>query len=323
MCGVSVSRKEIKRCRKCWRARGPDVSGSPLPVPSPRLPYTYDEALVEFKRFIACSRSDYQGPATGRASTTQTIAVCSDLHAPFQDMRAFAAFLERTKGADLCIVAGDVQDHYAISRFLKYEAVPMSQELAAAQMIFEKLSETFPKVIVVSGNHDSPRFEKLLADRLPHEAIDIIRHLTGGTLSTIDVMVRQFPNVTAAKNRVAGRFDVNWYHQEGDLLVTHAEKFSVVPGSAMRSIESWLSDFEATLGLQPWRVVCQAHTHALGWFPWKADRLLVESGCLCMTHGYQLSARIGGRPQRLGWVTLEQSNGVTDLSSVRPRWYRP
>jgi len=55
-------------------------------------------------------------------------------------------------------------------------------------------------------------------------------------------------------------------------------------------------------------------------FPWKADKVLIEGGCLSLVHGYQLQARIAGRPQRVGYVTLDQSNGVTDINSIRLVW---
>lgn len=359
-CANTVSRKTFKRCRACWQQRGPDGSVLPKKIcyvcqerevssgskkgmcrfcydtqrsdvtsgrgpisDQPRvIPQSYEEAIALFRGFIGCARPDYKGPAKAGTNSIKRIAVLSDLHCPFQHNEAFAAFLEREKGADLCILGGDLQDHYSISRFLKYESVPIQAELAAAQMVLEKLSETFPHVVCVSGNHDSPRFEKLLVDRLPLEAVDIIRYLSGGTLSTIDAMARQFPNVEVVSNKIDGRYSASWYYQHGDLIVTHAEKFSRVPGAALRSVEDWLLDFEGALGLKPWRVCSQAHTHQLGWFPFRADKLLIESGCMCHHHGYQFTAKIGGRPQRLGWVSLEMRDGVTDLSSVRPYWYR-
>jgi hypothetical protein len=42
---------------------------------------------------------------------------------------------------------------------------------------------------------------------------------------------------------------------------------------------------------------------------------------MCLTHGYQLSARIAGRPQRIGWSEMVQRNDVTDLGSIRLRWW--
>lgn len=314
-CGHAIS-KGAKTCRKCFDTR------KLAKEPSPRAPQDYDEAMALWRRIIGCTKREYQGPAKKRQSTTQRIAICGDLHAPFQHTEALAAFIERERGADVCIVAGDLQDHYSISRFVKYEAVPIHQELAAAQMILERLSEAFPTVLVIEGNHDSSRFEKLLRDRLPIEAVEIVQYLSRtGNLSTIEALCGQFSNVEHVKNKV-GRYSASWYLQHGDLLVTHAEKFSRVPGSALRSIEDWATDFEGVLGLKPWSVIAQAHTHQQALMPWGADKLLVEIGCLCQTMGYQLTAKVGGRPQRQGWVSLAQTNGVTDLSSVHPYWWR-
>ncbi len=45
--------------------------------------------------------------------------------------------------------------------------------------------------------------------------------------------------------------------------------------------------------------------------------MLIEVGCLAQMQGYMLKPKIGGRPQRAGYVTFEQVNGVTDLNSVK------
>jgi len=266
--------------------------------------------------------SRYTGPATAARSADERIVICGDFHAPFVHWEAFAALIAREAGAEVCIVSGDLLDHYSISRFLKYEHVPIAQELAAGQTILERLSESFGRVIILEGNHDSQRFEKLLHDRLPLEAIDIIRYLSKtGRLSTIEALCGQFANVELVRNQIDGHINASWYCQHGDLLVTHAEKFSTVPGAALRKVEEWFADFEGTLGLKPWRVIAQAHTHQLSWLPWRDDKVLVETGCLCTSHGYQFTPRIGGRPQRQGWITLTQRSGVTDLASIRPYWW--
>ena len=63
------------------------------------------------------------------------------------------------------------------------------------------------------------------------------------------------------------------------------------------------------------------HTHQLAVLPWRSSSLLVECGCLCKTQAYMTGARIGGRPQRRGYVWFDQYDGVTDLNSVGFRWY--
>lgn len=314
VCGAKKY-KESALCKAC-RAK---TFQSNVAAPIIRGPQTYDEALAEYRGYIG-QTTPTLAPAKHRKFSDERIVICSDFHAPFHHPAALADLCKVE--ADTCIVAGDLQDHYSISRFLKYESVPISQELASAQMILEQLSHQFPQVYCIEGNHDSARFEKLLADRLPHEAIDIIRFLSKtGTLSSMEALVSQFRNVELVKHKV-GTHTVTWFMQKGDLIVSHAEKYSRVPGSALRGIEEWFSDFERTLDLQPWRVVAQAHTHAMAMFPFGPDKVLVETGCMCRTHGYQLSARIAGRPQRLGWATLSQRDGVTDLSSIGVRWWQ-
>jgi hypothetical protein len=311
-CGAKIERTS-KTCKVCYDKQFAVVADRAV-----RGPQTYDEALTAYRRYIGQTTPTLPA-AKHRKFSDERIIICSDFHAPFQHMAALADLCKQE--ADTVIVAGDLQDHYSISRFLKYESVPIQQEIAAAQMILEQLSHRFPRVMLCEGNHDTARFEKLLADRLPHEAIDIIRFLSKtGNLSTIEALCGQFRNVELVKHKV-GSHTVTWFLQKGDLIVSHAEKYSRVPGSALRGIEDWFSDFERTLGLKPWRVIVQAHTHAMAMFPFGADKVLVETGAMCLTHGYQLSARIAGRPQRIGWSEMVQRNDVTDLGSIRLRWW--
>jgi predicted phosphodiesterase len=309
-----------KMCRACYdKSVKVDPANVPTSGPVHTLPQSYDDALERYRRYIGQSTPPPE-PATHQKFSDERIVICSDFHAPFQHPQALAELCQVE--ADTCIVAGDLQDHYSISRFLKYEKVPITMELAAAQMILEQLSHRFAHVYCIEGNHDSARFEKLLADRLPHEAIDIIRFLSKtGNLSSMEALCSQFRNVELVKHKI-GDTTVNWFMQKGDLIVSHAEKYSRVPGSALRGIEDWFSDFEQTLNLDPWRVLVQAHTHAMAMFPYGADKVLVESGAMCLTHKYQLSARIAGRPQRIGWVTMSQRDDVTSLSSIRLHWWR-
>jgi hypothetical protein len=314
-CGTKILTSS-KTCKACYRKA---IAPEPVAGPVVRGPQTYDEALVAYRRYIGQTTS--LPSAKPRKFSDERIIVCSDFHAPFHHPAALADLCQQE--ADTVIVAGDLQDHYSISRFLKYESVPISQELASAQMILEQLSHRFPQVYCIEGNHDTARFEKLLADRLPHEAIDIIRFLSKtGNLSSIEALCGQFRNVELVKHKVGER-SLTWFMQKGDLIVSHAEKYSRVPGSALRGIEDWFSDFEQTLSLKPWRVIVQAHTHAMALFPYGADKVLVETGAMCLTHGYQLSARIAGRPQRVGWSSLRQRDGVTDLSSIALHWWHP
>lgn len=299
----------------------PVLSGEPIVTqPSPRLPISADEAWEHLDGWIGRKRAPKPKHPKWKPGREQRFVVAGDFHAPFHDPEIVAELIASESGkTDTLIISGDLMDFYSISRFLKYERVTIEQEIAGADALLGQLAAAFPDVLIVSGNHDSQRFEKQLRSLLAPEMMHVIELLTGGNLSIIHMLAKRYPNVRFAPQQ-SGNHALSWMTQVGDLLVTHAEKFSRVPGSAVRSIDEGLTDFDHVYNLKPWRVLLQAHTHAASLIPWKADRLLGETGCCCVTHGYQLTARMGGRPQRQGYVTLRQIDGKTDLDSVHFRW---
>lgn len=336
-----VYRRESHQCQACalgWNKTTaplkppekiepppPPILEPPVPLPGPPssaprpVVRDYDEAWDALKALIGETASRYPGPAEGTPGVWQKIVIASDFHFPFSDDATIAALFQQNRDADLFIANGDLTDSFAISRFIKYEMVAFERELAALIAFLEQASATWPKVILVEGNHDRQRFEKQLRTRLDDHMVDVIQFLAGGNFSVLRAVASRYPNITVASMPV-GRYAIDWMLPIGDAVALHAEKFSKVPGSALRQIEDWLLDQEVNLHLAPWRVVIQAHTHGLSWFPFHADKLLVESGCCADLQGYQLTAKIGGRPQRNGWVTLEQKNGTTDRDSVRCHW---
>jgi predicted phosphodiesterase len=297
-----------------------ELAASPLPSRSERLPISVDECWGVMDQWLGRKRVPAAKPPKWKPGKTQRLCIASDFHAPFHDPEAVAELIARESGrTDTLVVNGDLMDHYGVSRFVKHEHVPFEQELAGTDALLAHLSAAFPDVLIVDGNHDAPRFEKQVRALLTPEMMHVVEFLTGGNLSVVKALAKRYKNIRFAPIQV-GRFSIGWATQIGDLITTHAEKYSRVPGAALRGIDEWMTDQEATLGLAPWRVLVQAHTHQGGVYPWKADRLLVEGGCMCETHGYQLSARIMGRPQRRGYVTLTQHDGITDLNSVKFTW---
>ena len=294
----------------------------PVIPPSPRLPYTADEAWEALDGWIGRKRAQFKHPQERKRKdeSAKRIVVAGDFHAPFHDPAIVAELIAKEAPfTDTLIVSSDLMDFYSISRFLKYEHIPIEQEIAGADALLGQLASAFRDVVLVEGNHDAPRFEKQLRSLVSLDMMHVIELLTGGNLSVIKMLAKRYPNVRFAPQQ-AGNHKLGWITQMGDLIVTHAEKFSITPGAAVRKIEESLSDFEHVYGLQPWRVLIQAHTHAYSLIPWHADKLLGESGCCCQTHGYQLTARMGGRPQRQGYVTLTQHDGKTDVNSVKFHW---
>jgi hypothetical protein len=288
--------------------------------PSPRLPVTADECWALLDGWIGRKRIPKAKPPKWKAGAVQRICVAGDFHAPFTDMNAVASLItEEGPKTDTLVIAGDFMDMHGASTFVKYETVTLEQEIAHADATLDQLARAFPDILVVDGSNHHDRFEKRLRAMLPPDVMHGVEVLCGGNLSLMKLLAKRHRNVRFAPV-TSGRYEVGWCSQIGDVLVTHAEKFSKVPSAALRGIDEWLTDQQDILNLQPWRVLIQAHTHQLGCFPFKADRMLVESGCMCETMGYQLTARVMGRPQRQGWITLTQHHGRTDMNSIRMRW---
>lgn len=285
-----------------------------------RLPQTATECWAALDAWIGRAARTVTPPKSAKSKfSDKRIVIASDFHAPFHDVEAVGRMFAATKGYDVLKINGDLQDFYSISRFTKYESVPVEREGAAVDAILSHASGQYAEIDISEGNHDRPRFEKALRTQLSLEQMHVIEYLTGGNLSMVRAIAQRYKNVRFPQVQV-GRHHLGWFQQEGDLLMAHAEKFSRVPGAALRGIEEWFSDRHDTLGLAPWRVLIQAHTHQMAWIPWHADRLLIEGGALCQTHGYQLDPKIAGRPQRIGYVTLHQRDGVTDINSIRLHW---
>jgi hypothetical protein len=348
-CGHPVSKAGVIACRKCWRARGEDVppedkvvlgkcghqvSGKDkktcrecydrfrgaIGTPEPLTPLlSFESAWQQWQKAVGMARDRYKGPKAKRKGVTQKILVVPDVHAPFHEEGMFAEMIEREQDADKVICIGDLSDSYALSTYTHYRRVSFAEEWASVTLCMQAMSEAFPEVEVVIGNHDA-RLEKRLRERLSEDMVDAVRYLSGGILCPITALARRFPNVTVANHRVPGGDSVDWFTTCGDAWLGHPEKYSRTPGAALRFVDEWLNDNEHSLGLNRFRLVVLGHTHTYSQFLWRAGTMLIECGCLAQQQGYMLKPRIGGRPQRRGYVTFEQTNGITDLNSVRFVW---
>jgi len=313
---VARATLQARHQRACqWQAERGAVT-----VDAKRLPVTADECWEVIHHAIGRKRIPKANPPKYQAGKTQRIVVAGDFHAPYHDADAVAQLIADEGGrTDTLVVSGDFLDLYSVSRFEKRDSVTIHQEWAAGEALMAQLAAAFPDILIIHGNHDQ-RIERQLRARLEPELAHAVEILTGGNFSLIRLLAKAHPNVRISEHKASDRFSIDWFCQVGDVLVSHAEKFSRVPAATLRQVEEGMTDFDHVYGLKPWRVLIQAHTHAHSVTCWKADRLLVEGGCMCEQHGYQMTPRMGGRPQRIGYTTLTQVGGVTDVNSVRFRW---
>jgi hypothetical protein len=298
------------------KAAGYQANRSEIPVGMP-----FERDWKVWLEHIGAARERYAGPAKPKARSGRlSVVAAGDFHIPFHHPGALATLLTVEKDADICVIGGDFGDAHAASTFTKYEHVSYEEEHAGKTLVLSQLSETFPIVKYLKGSNHTDRWEKRLRENLTKDVLDAVLSMTGGILNPDLALVKRYPNVELATWTTPTKQDVSWLTVIGDVALCHAEKYSRVPGSALRSIEEWIDDFTGTLGLPKLRAIIQFHTHAMAVLPYKSDMLLIEPGAMCKTHSYQLGARIAGRPQRLGYVRFELVDGHLDVNSVRLRW---
>lgn len=242
----------------------------------------------------------------------------SDLHAPFINHYALAEALQLHKDADIVVLNGDLLDNYSISTFPKRFKIPLELEYSLVVDLITLLSKMFPRVILVSGNHED-RFTKLLEKANDSEikqflSSDILELVQKGyQFNNKGKMVKRasFKNVTYEPGVN------NWYCKIGQIIFAHPNpRFtSAIPGrtviSTSKALESQ-EDFDALI---------IGHTHRISTFI-DDGRLLAEQGSLCWPMDYAVSNRAIKSRQVTGWaVAYLDKDGRVDFTQSRVEYW--
>lgn len=269
---------------------------------------------------IMCHPKFYQTKTTDpMLQGVKRFLVVSDIHAPFQDDAALDLAL--SEEADICVVNGDITDSYSFSKWTKFEQVSWAEEWKAVERITDEICKRYPVVRMVTGNHDE-RLHRKLAEHIPPDHWAWIKEKVG-SLDPIAVLADKHKNLTLSLRSVDGH-EVAWFDQIGDVIFSHAEDYSSAETNLIpRKLDTYFRNFSSVLGLDPFSLIIQAHTHDLSWNPIGGNVLVMQSGCLCKTQGYQLRPRkLPNRPQQLGYITFTMVDGKVDIPSVHPHWIR-
>jgi hypothetical protein len=304
------------------------ISNQPAPVETEEdrqaIPkgMPFDRAWNTWLEYIGAEVDRYRGPCEPREPKERIrVVAAADFHIPYYHKRALSELILReAEKTDVLIIGGDFGDGQAVSTHVKYEHVPYEVESAEKTLVLQTLSEYFPKIIYLKGSNHADRVEKRIREMLPRDVVAAIAEMTGGVLNPDVAMVKRYPNVELGSWKTPHGIEMGWLTVFGDVAFCHAENYSKVPGSVLRSLEERLSDNKKVWGLPDLRGVVQFHTHAQAYLPWRSDMLLIEPGCMAEPMGYQHSAGRGGRPQRVGYVVMEFEDGKLDFDSVKLRW---
>ena len=219
-------------------------------------------------------------------------AICSDLHVPFLDPGALAAFLASAKrhGLSQCLILGDFFNQDDFSHWVQVGITPsdvqFKEELVYAAQAMELLLGTFKSVFCLRGNHDE-RILRVLRFGLDLE--DVFRLLGRRSAEVL-------------KAQLADRVQVSEYtfcHVNGRWLCAHPNTYSKIPGGVAR-------DVAETEGMS----TIMGNGHLLSMSRDKSDRYwAVDSGCLVdPLKVYYKTMGIKRFPKwQQGWVLLKRN----------------
>lgn len=289
-----------------------EVEKANEPPPPPDPSKTYDSIYDRYCAWMGMFKKFEHPCPVNKGGSCIVHGAISDLHIPFQNddaVREGLAWLLDNGVTHLHIV-GDFFDCYSVSRFNQYKSVPIREEFIAGRKILQWCSEHFVQVEVLEGNHEA-RERKYLSARLPPDLFEWYL-----TKSIMQHTAEDLPNVTICHNQVQGT-DMMWLSQVGrDCVIGHPETSSKIPMRPVDNFKKWLDDWHSCIGMDRPRFIIIGHTHAAGMAS-VGQRMVVETGCLCLIQGYALEPRLFPKPQNLAVTTWTQNDGITNINTVR------
>lgn len=273
---------------------------------------TYDQDWEQFKEWLGINKRRLVSPPLVRVSNKERYMAISDLHIPFHNQEAIVYSVEKAKQerVSTVVIGGDIVDCYSLSRFSKFQNVPVKEEYLKARCVLDYLSRSFNRVVLLQGNHEE-RERKYFSNKLTPDEADWL--LEKPMLARC---VQDMPNVTLHKN-IVHKTDLNWLIQLGeDVIIGHPEK-SGASFAPVEKFKAWINTWGKSLGFNDSpRLVIAGHTHQAG-VTFSGSTMLVESGCLCEFQDYALKPNLSPKPQRLAYTIFDMNNGKVSLSSLR------
>lgn len=275
----------------------------------------FEQYLAEYEQLIgACSkRARQRQRQSGKYVET---VVISDLHIPDERSDFLVEICENHKGSNL-VIAGDMDDFEMMSRFnqVDWNQPTLRDSLARRDAVLDMLSEYFPSIEILLGNHDLRMPRKAASALGPDYAFISQQFLMwsyerrhGVKLITNDVTLHNGRKVPY----------LHYYHQLGDCMIGHVEVSGRPVAKGVERAHDFFQSWRDVLGLNPFRVVLQAHTHRQSFYRHPQSRAYCyEIGALCDQPSYALVSRQNYSPVQHGYFHLVQFDGVTDINASR------
>lgn len=294
-----------------------NAKSNQTPKIEPQTKIKDTDYLEQARAALESSLGKFKEPkATNKKGSSKKIVIASDFHVPFHSEKALKELLNQD--AETLIIAGDFADMFSSSRHVKDTSwISMKEELASLRAVAELISASFKDVYWIEGNHDANPNKRLL-ENLPHLGIAASFNL----LELVTMGIKNFKPLswevkgTKAHTKFAEDELLRQFAMFGDVAICHFDHFTGAEAAikANTFLDTWSHILK--LPTEP-KVILHGHTHRLNLSYTPQGKVLISSGCMAQAQGYQLQQAGKYQPPTVGFITLEQTNGVTDINSIK------
>lgn len=272
----------------------------------------YDEHLRKILTITTEIQNEYEQCSVGLGDEVDRTILClSDLHFTHAlDQELFNA-TKKYSDADVVVLNGDILDGYMFSTFPKGKSIAAAKEYQCALEFVKHLSENFPHVVLVEGNHDyrvsrALKQANFTADHMTLLGGQVISRLANGEEiddSGLLVKKHDFGNVTHQKLEP-------WWVQIGKTIFCHPHGWGGnAPGATVFSVDKMFRD---RLPENHYDAIVCGHTHRIYWGVVN-NRLLIEQGSMSARADYEHKADLKHGHSMNGYCVIRQDEDGNTL----------
>jgi len=171
--------------------------------------------------------------------------------------------------------------------------------------VLRRAEQIYDYIVFMVNNHDNRVWKMLMRNIIAKEVFDEIMHWMTSYHDAFNH--EKFTKIITVP---CSRFsEQGVIFQIGDLIISHFENNSIVPGVVPRDVIKYLVPRIE----KDWNIVIQAHTHAQSKIA-NDRKICIECGALCGTLDYWRKGSMKGKGKltSLGYAVCDMENGVAD-----------
>lgn len=226
-----------------------------------------------------------------------------EMHVPYTKFKYVYQLMKEAstrKGKKMLVCAGDSMNLDMFSPFYQKsgDRSKPSDEWKTLLTVLRGAECIYDKIIFMETNHDNRIFKVIRNNILGRDRAEEAMKWMKTYQDAFEK--EKFKKIITVKGAI---------FQIGDVLITHFENNSVVPGHIPRDVIKYL----VPRMQKHWNIVFQAHTHSHSKIP-NDRKIAIETGALCKTLDYWRRGKMQGKGKltSLGYAVCEMRKGIAD-----------